>query len=60
MDWYAPAPSDEGLSTTEVLAADVPVNDDVFQNLTADVNPLQYSQSHVIDIFIDAMKLVGL
>ena len=59
MDWYGPTPSDEGLSTIEVLDVDVPFNDDVFQNLTANVNPLQYSQSHGIDIFIDAMNLVS-
>ena len=59
MDWYAPTPSDEGLSTTEVLDVDVPFNDHVFQNLTANVNPLQHSQSHEIDIFIDAMNLVS-
>ena len=59
MDWYAPTPSDEGLSTIEVLDVDVPFNDDVFQNLTANVNPLQYSQSHGIDIFIDTMNLVS-
>ena len=58
MDWNAPTPSD-GLSTIEVLDVDVPFNDDVFQNLTANVNPLQYSQSHGIDIFIDAMNLVS-
>ena len=46
MDWYAPTPSDEGLSTIEVLDVDVPFNDDVFQNLTVNVNPLQYLQSH--------------
>ena len=59
MDWYAPTPSDEGLSTIEVLDVDVPFNDDVFQNLTANVNPLQYSHSHGIDIFIDAMNLIS-
>ena len=59
MDWYAPTPSDEGLSSIEVLDVDVPFNDDVFQNLTANVNPLQYSQSYGIDIFIDAMNLVS-
>ena len=40
MDRYAPTHSDEGLSTIEVLNVDVPLNDDVFQNLTANVNPL--------------------
>ena len=59
MDWYAPTPSDVGLSTIEVLDVNVPFNDDVFQNLTANVNPLQYSQSHGKDIFIDAMNLVS-
>ena len=37
-------------------------NDDVFQNLTANVNPLQlfhYSQSHGINIFTDAMNLAS-
>ena len=58
-DWYAPTHSDEGLSTIEVLDVDVPFNDDVFQNLTVKANPLQYSQSHGIDIFIDAMNLVS-
>ena len=59
MDWYAPIPSDEGLSTIEVLDVDVPFNDDVFQNLTVNVNPLQYLQSHGIDIFIDALDLAS-
>ena len=58
-DWYAPTHSDEGLSTIEVLDVEVPFNDDVFQNLTVKANPLQYSQSHGIDIFIDAMNLVS-
>ena len=40
MDWYAPTPSDEGLSTIEVLDVNVPFNYDVFQNLTANLNPL--------------------
>ena len=59
MDWYAPIPSDEGLSTVEVLDVDVSFNDDVFQSLTANVNSLQYSQSQGIDIFIDAINLVS-
>ena len=59
MDKYAPTPSGQGLSTTEVLDADVPFSDDVFQNLIANVNRVQYSQSHGIDIFIDAMNLVS-
>ena len=42
MDWYAPTASDEGLSTIEFLDVDVPFNGHVFQNLTANVNPLQY------------------
>ena len=58
MDLYTPSPLDEWLSTIEVLDVDVPLNDDVFQSLTANVNPLQYSQSHGIDIFIDAINLV--
>ena len=32
MDWYAPTPSDEGLSTIEVLDVDVPFNDDVSES----------------------------
>ena len=57
MDWHAPIPSDEGLSTIEVLDVDVPFNDDVFENLTVNVNPLQYLQSYGIYIFIDAIIL---
>ena len=57
MDWYTPTPSDEELSTIELLDVDVPFNDHVFENLTANVNPLQYLQSHEIDIFIGAMNL---
>ena len=59
MDWYAPNPSDKGLSTIDVLDVDVPYNDDVFQDLTANVNSLQYSQSHGIDVFIEAMNLIS-
>ena len=58
MVWNGLVCSDEGLSTIEVLDVDVPFNDGVFQNLTPNVNPLQYSQSHGIDIFIDTMNLV--
>ena len=54
MDWYASTPSDEGLSTIEVLNVNLPFN--VFQNLTTNTNPLQYSQSNGINIFIDAMN----
>ena len=59
MDWHALTPSGERLFTIEVLDIDVPFNDDVFQNLTANVNPLQYSLSHGIDIFLDGMNLVS-
>ena len=59
MDWYAPTPSDEGLSNIELLDVGVPFNDDMIQNLTANVNPLQYLQSYDIDIFIDAINLVS-
>ena len=58
MGWYAPTPSDEGLSTIEVLDIDVPFSDDVFQNLTVNINPLQYLQSHGRDIFMNAINLV--
>ena len=58
MDSYDQTPSDEGLFTIELLDVDVHFNYVVLQNLTANVNPFQYSQSHGMDIFIDAINLV--
>ena len=49
MDQYALAPSGEGLSTIEVQDVDVPFNDVVFQNLTANVNP--FIRSHMKSSF---------
>lgn len=54
---YTPALSDDGVSIVEVRGVYVPCNDNAFQNLTANVNPLQYSPSHKIDIFVDVMNL---
>ena len=45
------------LSPIEVSDANVPFSDDVFQNLTVNVNLLWYWQPHGIDIFIDAVNL---
>ena len=50
-------PSDDVLFPIEVSAVNVPFSDDVFQNLTVNVNVLWYSQSHGIDIFIDVVNL---
>ena len=50
-------PSDDVLSPLEVSAVNVPFSDDVFQNLTVNVNVLWYSQSRGIDIFIDVVNL---
>ena len=55
--WYAQNPSDDILSPIEVSDVNVPFSDDVFQNLTVNVNLLWYSQSHGIDIFIDVVNL---
>ena len=55
--WYAPTRSDEGLSSIEVWDVSVRFNDDAFQNLTSNVNPLRYPQSRGIDSFIDTVKL---
>ena len=59
MDWYVQTPSDEGLSTIEVSHVNVSFNDNMFQNLKTNINQLQFSQSHGINIFIDATNLVA-
>ena len=55
--WYAQNPLDDVLSPIEVSDVNLPFSDDVFQNLTVNVNLLWYSQSHGIDIFIGVVNL---
>ena len=55
--WYAQNFSDDVLSPIEVSDVNVPFSDDIFQNLTVNVNLLWYSQSHRIDIFVDVVNL---
>ena len=57
MYWYAQIPSDVVLSPIEVSDVNVPFSDDVFRNLTVNINLLWYSQSRVIDIFVDVVNL---
>ena len=54
---YTPALSDDLVSTVEVWGVYVPCNDNAFQNLTANVNPLQYLQPLEIDISVGVMNL---
>ena len=54
---YAQNSSDDVLSPIEVSDVIVPFSDDVFQNMTVNVNLLWYLQSHGIYIFIDVVNL---
>ena len=55
--WYAQNHSDDVLPPIEELDDNVLFSDDVFQNLTVNVNLLWYLESHGIDIFIDVVNL---
>ena len=55
MDWYAPHPTDDGLSTVTVDDFDCPLDD-----LNLDhINPLSESASFGIDLYMQALESVN-
>lgn len=58
MDWGAPAPFDDGLSTVEVDDVSVPVDDEVLEALHS-IDPLNNSSNLGIDIYLRALSLFG-
>ena len=55
MDWVAPHPSDDGLSTVTVESLECPFNDIDLQH----INPLAESASFGIDIYLQALESVS-
>ena len=56
MDWGAPAPTDDGLSTAEVNKIEV-ATDDIAREQLSQINPLAESSSFGIDIYIRPLKV---
>ena len=56
MDWSAPAPTDDGLSTVEVNDINFELNDYQLQQLT-DIDPLKESSTFGIDLFTKALEI---
>lgn len=57
MDWSAPSPNDDGLSTVEVNDVDLIIDEDRLQVLHDSVNPLADSSSFGIDIYTKALDI---
>jgi len=59
MDWGAPTPLDDGLSTVEIDDITLPaIEDEIFQELHS-IDPLRDSASFGIDIYLDCISLFG-
>lgn len=56
-DPYAPSPDDDGLSTVELDDVELDNEDDVFAVLTNNIDPLTYSNSFGIDLYMEALTL---
>ena len=57
-DPQAPPPSDDGLSTVEIVDITVDLPDDVMQQMRNEVDPLQFSDSFGIDLYVKALSIV--
>ena len=62
-EWYgydpsAPAPSDDGLSSVEVLDADPNLPDHIFEQLRTEIDPCENSDNFGIDIYLRALHIV--
>jgi hypothetical protein len=56
-DPYAPRPDDDGLSTVELDDVELDNEDDVLAILTNSLDPLAYSNSFGIDLYMEALSL---
>ena len=64
LQWFgydpnAPSPSDDGLSTVEVDDVNVNLPDTTIDQLIHNIDPLAYSDSFGIDIYLQALSLVS-
>ena len=57
MDWAAPSPADDGLSTVEVMDVEAPLTDDLIQLLNS-IDPLSLSNNFGIDIYLNCLHMV--
>jgi len=58
MDWHAPCPEDDGLTTIEVFDADIPVSAEIHEQLSIHLNTLSESCSYGIDLFISGLQFI--
>ena len=64
LEWFgydpqAPPPSDDGLSTVEVVEEiTIALSDNVIQQLRNEVDPLEFSDSFGIDLYVKALPIV--
>lgn len=58
MDWYAPTPSDDGLTHVLVEDLNCSFNDEEMQ-LLSQIDPLVASDSCGIDIFMQCLEIVN-
>ena len=56
-DPYAPRPDDDGLSTVELESVELDNEEDVLAILTNNIDPLAYSNSFGIDLYMEALSL---
>ena len=59
VDWEAPSPSDDGLSTVDVLNAECSFDCEKVQ-LLQNINPCQESSSFGVDIYSNAANLLDI
>jgi len=63
LEWFgydpqAPPPDDDGLSTVEVEDITIDLSDNAMQQLRNEVNPLEFSDSFGIDLYVKALSIV--
>ena len=63
LEWFgydpqAPPLSYDGLSTVEVEDATIDLSDNVMQQLRNEVDPLEFSDSFGIDLYVKALSIV--
>lgn len=58
MDWYAPNPSDDGLSTIEIEEVEIPFSEDTYESLLQ-IDPMENSMAYGIDLYIRALNVVS-
>ena len=59
MDWYAPSPSDDGLSTVTVEEADVLLSENDMLQLHS-INSLEDSDEFGIDLFVQEIDILNI